>query len=187
MRRWKKSQRSAIEMSGRCLPLLVLLVHGGNAQTCLSVSTAAIAPGGTADLEISLTSPPQAPLAALQWTFDYPSAAIRSLTVADGAAAKAAGKTVMCSGSTTANTCLVAGANANTIGNGVVAKLSVTLAPDVTIAVIAIRDSLGASPAGYFVAVGAQSGLVTSANVSPGRGLHPPLRRVRGGQCPSAP
>jgi hypothetical protein len=174
-------------MSPRCLPLLVLLVHGGNAQTCLSVSTAAIAPGDTADLEISLTSPPETPLAALQWTFDYPSSAIRSLTVTDGAAAKAAGKTVICSGSATANTCLVVGANANTIGNGVVAKLTVALAPDVTIAVIAFRNSFGASPAGGFIPVASQSGLVTSSNVSPGRGLHPPLRRVRGSLCRSAP
>jgi hypothetical protein len=172
-------------MPARYLPLLAFLIPGLKAQTCLSLSTAAIAPGGTAILELALDPSSGTPPAALQWTFQYPSSGLVSLNVENGPAATAAGKTVMCNGSATAYTCLVVGANANTIPNGVVAKVTVVPAPDVTSTVIVIGNLFGASAAGDFIPVLSERGAVTRANVSPDRGLHPPLRRIAGIQCRS--
>ena len=89
-------------MPARYLPLLAFLIPGLKAQTCLSLSTAAITLGGTATLELALDSSSGTPPAALQWTFQYPSSGLVSLNAENGPAATAAGKTVMCNGSTTA-------------------------------------------------------------------------------------
>ena len=165
-----------------CLPLLAFLIHGLNAQTCLSLSTTAAAPGGTASLDLSLNSSSEMP-ASLQWTFQSPSSSISSLTVDNGPATTAAGKTVICTGNTTAYTCLVVGANAKTIANGVIAKVTASLSPDVTTAVIRISNPLGASAAGYFIPISSENGNVISANESADRKLRPPLRRIDGGRC----
>jgi hypothetical protein len=169
----------------RSLPVLVFLIHGLNAQPCLSLSTAAVAPGGTASLDLSLISPADTPPAVLQWTFQYPASTLLSLTVDDGPAVTAAGKTIMCAGSTTTYTCLAVGANAKTIANGVIAKVTAVLAPEVANAVLRILNPMGASAAGYFIPISASSGSIATANVSPDRRLRPPLRSIAGIQCRS--
>ena len=59
-----------------------------------------------------------------------------------------AGKTVLCAGDATAYKCLALGANAKSIENGVVAKVTATLAPGVKKTGIALRDALGTSADG---------------------------------------
>ena len=60
--------RSFILFTGLLLPLCSLLP----AQTNLALSSATVPPGGVAALDLSLSSDPSNPLAALEWTFNYP-------------------------------------------------------------------------------------------------------------------
>lgn len=167
-------------MPARYLPLLVFLIHGLQAQPCLSLSTGAVAQDGTATLDLTLNSSLEPPPASLQWTFLFPSADINSLIVDDGPATTAAGKTVICTENAGAYTCLAVGKNANTIANGVIARVTAVLAPSVASAVISIRDSLGASASGDFIPIASAGGTITRARMSPDRRLHPPLMRIAG-------
>ena len=170
-------------MSARCLPLFALLIPGLKAQICLTLSTAT-APSGTASLELSLNSSASDPTpAALQWNLQFPSSAIRSLAVDDGPSVTAAGKTVICAPNANGYTCLAVGGNLNTIGNGVIAKITAALAPDAAAATIQVVNPLAASPEGYFIPIAARGGIITTANVSSDRRLRPPLRRIAGIQC----
>jgi hypothetical protein len=169
-------------MSARCLPLL-LFIPGLNAQICLTLSTAA-APSGTVSLELSLnSSASDPPPAALQWTLQFPASTIRSLTVDDGPSVTAAGKTVICAPNANGYTCLAVGGNLNTIGNGVIAKITAALAPDATAATIQVVNPLAASPEGYFIPIAARGGTITTANVSSDRRLRPPFKRIAGIHC----
>ncbi len=97
-------------------------------QTCsgatstLTASSATASPGSTALISLSFTSG-SGTAAALQWTLNLP-AFVSSFTVQPGPAASVAGKTLSCNG----RVCLVAGVNANAIGNGVVATVTATIA-----------------------------------------------------------
>jgi hypothetical protein len=164
--------------------LLAFLLPDLKAQICLTLSTAAVEPGGTASLDLSLNaSASDPPPAALQWTLQFPSSAIRSLTVDDGPAVTTAGKTVICAPKTDGYTCLAVGGNLKTIGNGVIAKITAALAPDAATATIQVVNPLAASPEGYFIPITARGGIITTANVSSDRRLRPPLRRIAGVQC----
>jgi hypothetical protein len=172
-------------MCTRLLPLVALLIPGLNAQICLTLSSAASTPGESASLELSLDSSRETAPAALQWTLQYPPSAIRSLTVDDGPALTAASKTVMCTPNAAGYTCLAVGANARSIANGVIAKITAVLAPDTATAVIQVVNPLAASADGYFIPIVGRSGDITTANVSRDRRLRPPLRRIAGVQCRS--
>jgi len=169
----------------RCFFLLAFLIQGLSGQTCLTLSTAAVTPGGTASLELSLDSSAESPVAALQWTLRFPSSAISSITVDDGPAVTAADKTVMCTSKAEGYVCMAVARNGNTIAKGVVAKLTAVLASDASNAVIEVVDPFAASPEGYFIPITARNGTVTTANVSRDRRLRPPLRRIAALQCPA--
>src|ERR1039457_2518201 len=79
-----------ILLTALLLPLSNLL----QAQTSLALSSAIATPGGTAALNLSLSSPPSSPLLAVQWTFNYPAASVASLTAAAGPALSSVGKTL---------------------------------------------------------------------------------------------
>jgi|SRR5215467_8705185 len=170
-------------MSARFLPVLAFLIHGLNAQTCLRLSTAAVAPGGAVSLELSLDSPVDLRPAALQWSFQFPSSSISTFTVDDGVAVTAAAKTVICAPNEAGYTCLAVGANAKTIANGVIAKVTAVLAPQTTNVAVQVVNPYAASENGYFIPISAQSGIITTANVSPDRRLRPPLKRIAASQC----
>src|ERR1017187_2587943 len=142
--------RSCILLTGLLLPLNNLL----QAQTSLALSSATVPPGGTTALTLSLSSPPSSPLAAIQWTFSYPVTSVGSLTVAAGPALSSAGKTLSCTG----------GVNSNTISDGVVATLSVTLSGSSALPVT-VSSSLGASLTGDAIAVTGAGGTVSGAAV----------------------
>ena len=146
--------------------VLFLWVSRVSAQSCLVLSPAASAANGTVTLELSLFSQFGKGPAAVQWTFQYSSSSIASLIVDDGPALTAAGKTAMCYGNAQAYNCLAAGSNANTIANGIIAKLTATLVPGTTATAISIHSVQGASPPGYFVTVRSHV-LLTPASVTP--------------------
>jgi hypothetical protein len=143
-----------------CLPLLALVVRGVNAQAQLSISTPTAGAGNTVSFEISLNSTPRSAPASLQWTLQGTLPAIASLTVEDGPATTSAGKTVICAEKANGYTCLIAGANSKTIGNGVVAKVTASVSPDLTPPVIRIVDPFGSSAAGRFIPIFIEGGRV---------------------------
>lgn len=136
----------------RYLPLAVCL-SAVNAQSCLVLSAPTFSADGSASMELSLVSAQGRGPAAVQWTFQFQSSGIQSLTVDDGAALSSSGKTALCHRTANALTCLAVGANSNMIGNGVIARLAVTTVPGATAAPISLSSSLGASVEGYFVPV----------------------------------
>src|ERR1035437_210926 len=149
-----------ILLTALLLPLSNLL----QAQTSLALSSAIATPGGTAALNLSLSSPPSSPLLAVQWTFNYPAASVASLTAAAGPALSSVGKTLSCAGGVNSYTCVASGLNSNTISDGVVATLSVTLSGSSGVPVT-ISNSLGASPTGDAIAVTGTGGTVSVAAV----------------------
>jgi hypothetical protein len=117
------------------------------------LSSPTIAANGTASLDLSLYSARGTEPAAVQWTFQYSSSSIQTLTVDDGPALTSVGKTAMCSGDAAAYNCLAVGTNTKPISNGIIAKLTAVLAPGATAATIAIKSPLAASAAGYLIPV----------------------------------
>ncbi|HZR63506.1 MAG TPA: LamG-like jellyroll fold domain-containing protein [Terriglobales bacterium] len=90
----------------------------------LQLSSTSAAAGTTVPLALSLnTSSGTAPV-ALQWDF-IGGTGVQAVTTTLGAAASSAGKSLTCMGTR----CILAGMNTNTISNGIVASLNVTLAP----------------------------------------------------------
>ena len=129
----------------------------------LVLSSASVVPGGTVALNLSLTSPAAGEPAGLQWTLTYSPSDISSITASAGAAATAAGKFLLCSGTAGSYTCLLTGLNTNVIQNGAVAVVTVTVSANVTQTSIGITNALGTSPAGDTIPIAATGGSITTA------------------------
>ncbi|MBZ5618405.1 MAG: hypothetical protein LAQ69_06665 [Acidobacteriia bacterium] len=141
----------------RSLILMLPLVFGsaGRGQS-LQLAAGATLPGGSAVLNLSFTASPFNQLAALQWTLTYAPAEILSLTAVAGPSAASADKLLTCSARAGSLTCILAGMNSNTIPNGIVAFVNVTLAPTLTTSTtVGVANTLGASSAGDAVLVNA--------------------------------
>jgi hypothetical protein len=117
------------------------------------LSRPTITADGTALLDLSLSSPPGAAPAALQWTLQYSPTVITSFAVDDGPSLTSAGKTSICAGDAAAYNCLAIGANTNAIANGVIATLTAVLAPGFPTPTVQIQSALGASPEGYLIPI----------------------------------
>jgi len=136
------------------LAIPLLLAAALNAQPPSLVLSQVSAPrGGGAVLELSYASVGDSPIAALQWTLQYPPEAVSAISLDDGDAASAAHKTVICLGDGSAYKCLAVGANAETISDGVLARVTVALTPGTTEATILVANTLGVSPDGQPVTV----------------------------------
>jgi len=127
-----------------------------NAQTCLVLSPATRGVKGTASLDLSLYAVPGQEPSALEWTFEYAFSSVSSLTVQDGPVLASAGKIVLCNVRPGFSKCLVTGANDKKIGNGVVARVIVMLAPEIVKPAIQIKNSLGVTAKGYEIPVSAR-------------------------------
>jgi hypothetical protein len=130
----------------------------------LQLQAGTVAAGGTAAL--NLTFAPSSPVnlpAGLQWSFLYSTTAITSISAIAGPALAAANKTLTCAGTAGTYTCLAAGVNSNTIGAGVVATLSVTMASSATSTTIGVvmADALGATLPGQLYPVLAMGAVIT--------------------------
>jgi hypothetical protein len=145
----------------RSLGIAIFLFMTGRltAQTALAITSAA---AGTdrVTLELSLDSSSGIAPAALQWTFEYPPSAIRSITIQDGPALAAAGKTALCSGVASPVTCIAVGSNRELVPDGVVAMVTVVLDPGESTPAIEITDAMGVSAAGYEIPIVATSGTI---------------------------
>lgn len=158
--------------AGCWLPI-ILWTSGLNAQTRLKLSPATITADGTALLDLSLYSSPGTEPAAVQWTFQYQSSSISSLTVDDGPMLTLAGKAAFCAGDASAYRCMAAGANMKTIASGVIAKVTAVLAPGASTATIQITNCLGASTAGSPIPISSIIIPATGAKASSDASLYP--------------
>ena len=102
-------------------------------QTTISLGSVSSSPGGSAAINLSLTTSGGVQPAGLQWTMNYPAADISSVSVVAGASATAAGKSVTCSSSSGSTMCILFGVNTNVLGSGVAATATFNVsagAPD---------------------------------------------------------
>jgi hypothetical protein len=168
--------RFAARKVRRCLPI-ILWTSGLTAQTCLVLSPAIITPDGTALLDLALHSFPRTAPSVVQWTFRFPSSSISSLTVDDGPTLTSAGKTAVCAGVANSYQCLAVGLNRNAIADGVIAKVTATLAPGATRASIQITNTLGSSADGNPIPIFSSVLSDAGARISADCKFLPPLRR----------
>ena len=151
--------------------ILLSSTHAFGQADALALSSAVVPPGGTASLNLSLTSPSGSEPAGLEWTLVYSTSAITNITANIGAAGKAAGKVLSCTLSPGSYTCFLtglstSGLNANIIQNGVVAIVTATISPGTTVASIGVTGALGAAQSGSAVPITATGGTITTI-VSP--------------------
>ena len=130
------------------------------AQPTLVLSSGTVAAGGTISLNLTLTSPSGSEPAGLQWTFSYPASSLVAFNVEAASALVSANKTISCAGDASAYICLATGLNANTIANGIVATVTVTLAATGTLTAIGLTNTLGASPDGGQLFISATAGMI---------------------------
>ncbi len=151
--------------------LLSFLLSGSFAYsqtTSLTLASGSGAQGGSVPLNLSLSaSAGQAP-AALQWTLAYAPGDIVSVNLATGAALTAAGKTLNCVAQAGSVACLASGMNGNSIGNGVVAVVTVTLSASSSSTVpISILNPVGAVADGSATAVSGIGSAISVQNSLP--------------------
>ena len=134
----------------------------------LALSSAVVPPGGTAVLNLTLTSPAGYEPAALQWTFTYSPTDIVALSAAIGSTATAAGKSLSCEASAGTYTCMLtglgpSGLNANIIQNGTVAVVTATLSPASSATSINVTNGMAAAAPGAPIPLTGSAGTITVA------------------------
>jgi hypothetical protein len=149
-----------------------------HAQSSLVLSSAAVAPGGSAVLDLTLSSDPNNRPAGIQWTLSYPAADVWVSSVVASPALTESGKTITCARGFTPErgivtyTCLAAGLNTNVIPDGVIANVTASLSSRASAGAIDLVNTLGASPTASIISVAATGNIVTSASLKlPGHAL----------------
>jgi uncharacterized protein (TIGR03437 family) len=149
--------------------LMGLLAHPVLGQTgSLTLSSATTAAGGSASLSLTLSSLSGSQPAAIQWTLTYNAAAISSIAAAAGTSTTTAGDSPACVSAAGSYTCIISGLNSNTLQNGTVATINVTLAPTATgVIAVGLTNSLGASTSGTAIALTGSGGSITVSPAAP--------------------
>ena len=115
-----------------------------NGQPSLTLSSASAPGGGSATLNLSVSSPSGSEPAALQWTANYPAANVVSVS----ATASTGGKPLTCTGALGSYTCVSNDLTSNVIANGTIASLTFNLAAGATTMPITLTSTYGVTPAG---------------------------------------
>jgi Cohesin domain len=141
--------------------LLALLGHqvaGFGQNAVLFIGSGSAAAGSTISVPVNLVSFGEPRPAGIQWTFSY-SSDISSVTVAIGASATNAGKSVSCS----ANKCLISGLTKDAMGNGTIATATFQIAanPSKKAIPIQIIDVIASTALGASIPASGGSGVVT--------------------------
>jgi hypothetical protein len=126
----------------------------------LSLSSGSGGTDGQTSLKLNLTSPAGNEPTAIQWTLTYPLSNVISMSVVEGPAASAAGKTLNCVAGAESYTCMLSGSNTTIMSNGPVAVVSLTMAPGASTTPIGLSESLGSSGAGNVIVVAPSGGVV---------------------------
>ena len=107
--------------------LLTMVASGWGQDVTLGLGVGSASPGGTASLDLNITAAAGISAATIQWTISYPGADVSAIQVLAGAAATAAGKTVLCNQSTSSISCIAYGLDSRGIGSGVLALVNVSV------------------------------------------------------------
>ena len=116
----------------------------------LSCPQSSAKPGSQVTVSINYAG---TPVAGLEWSLALPWSSMASA----GPAASAAQKSINCAGSSTGNTCLLAGLNTLAMSPGVVATYTTTLPTTPGLYVLTLSGTLGAQTNGAALAVAAGS------------------------------
>ena len=101
-----------------------------------------------ADGTLSLQVQPGLEPAALQWSLVYDPTVVMSIAATAAQPATNAGKTITCASPTSGvYSCVLAGMNQTTLGNGAIASVALTLADGTTQAYVGLANTAGATPA----------------------------------------
>src|SRR5262245_36173328 len=124
----------------------------GNAQgSSLTLASASATKGATVSLNLSLNTVSGSVPAGLQWTLGYAATDVATISAVAGPALTAVGKTLTCVTASGSLACLSTGTNSTSIGNGVVAVVSVTLSTNSgTLVSLPLSNILGVMPDGTF-------------------------------------
>jgi hypothetical protein len=147
-----------------CLLCLCCFIQPMRAQSSLSLSSANVLSGVPGSLALSLSAPTGSALAALEWTFAYPSG-LTGFMVSAGPALVAAGKSINCAGTASAYTCLASGLNSNAIGNGIAATISFD-APGALSISVPITKAMAVSTTGSSLAISSTGAIFTDIGAS---------------------
>ena len=155
-------------LRGALLPSLVMLLAGRCllGQTQLALSSGSAPAGSAVVLNLALSSPSGSEPAGIEWTFDYPAGSVASFAVGAGPALSDAAKTLDCAGSAGTYYCVASGLNTNAIANGVVATVSITLAPAANSTTIGVSGAVGTSSNAEPITVTPTSGTASSIIIS---------------------
>jgi len=129
--------------------LMIFLIP---ANVLLGQGNLTLSPGigtrGSLVANLILSSPAGSQPAGIQWTLTFPPEEVVSITAVAEGSAIAAGKEIHCADAPGTYTCLLTGMNSTLIGDGVVAVLSVSLAPELTGTAFELVKTLGTSANG---------------------------------------
>jgi uncharacterized protein (TIGR03437 family) len=157
------SSRGMMRIITQCAVLFLFLSSLGFSQDAvLSLASASGAPGSSISLDLTLTSS-QSSIASAQWTLNYWPVDVAAVSVVAGPSAASAGKSLYCAGGAGAIKCILAGLTIGVLGDGVVARVTVKLAPATPDAVstIGVTGTLGASPEGETVLLQGHAAVIT--------------------------
>ncbi len=148
---------------------ILLTSYTVSAQTVIALGSGTAAKGGSSTLSVSLATGSGSQSGELEWTMNYSSTDITSVTVSAGSSLSAAGKSLSCSSTSGRTTCVTYGMNQNAIGNGTVASATLNVsasAPDPSIPV-SLSSVVVSNPAGSTVSVLGTGGSISVNPTTP--------------------
>jgi hypothetical protein len=107
-------------------------------QVSLALSSGSANLSGTVSLNLNVASTPGNQPAGIQWTLAYPPEDVVQVGVTAGPALIAAGKSIYCNSPIGRITCLGVGLNTNSIGDGIAAVVTFSLAPSTASSILPI-------------------------------------------------
>jgi len=177
-------------MPVRVFCLILFSSLAASAQGDLLSLSPASGSSGIISLNLSLRSSGGQPPAAIQWTLAFSSDDFSAIQATAGPSATAAGKSVSCAGTSAAYTCVVVGLNANTIPDGVLAVISLTVSASTmdTRSFVQLENPVAATPSGASIPISAAG---TAVTITPAVGIGVTNRSVQfayiiGGAVPVA-
>jgi len=154
----------------RSILFALFAAHVAAAQgDVLSLSQTVAASAGTVLLNVSLQSSSGQQPAGVQFTLSYSPADFTAIQVTAGQSATTSGKAVDCFGTSSAYNCIVTGVNKNTIPDGVVAVVSLTVssATTDTTSYVQLQNCLAVSLGGTAIPISG-TGIAATLNASQG-------------------
>jgi uncharacterized protein (TIGR03437 family) len=122
----------------------------------LALSLDSASKGGhvVVDLNFSSTAPAKTQPVGLEWALAFDAKSVANISVAPGAGAIAAGKSIACYFAAGTYTCVATGLNANPIPNGLIAQMTVSFSPSYAgLVSFGVIDTLGVTAAGATVPI----------------------------------